>query len=170
MTLDQKLQKKQYDEIWLEYCSFLNLNIDEYMEIQKRLMLEQIKLYSQCQLGKKIMGDKVPQTIDEYRHIVPLTTYDDYAEILLQRNSNALPANPLIWVETTWEGGKNPVKIAPYTEGMINGHKGNFLATMILATSNTRGKFSLRGGENFLYGMAPLPYLTGIVPHVLQGN
>lgn len=170
MTLDQKLKNKEYDQIWQEYCGFLDLSMNEFMQIQNRLMLEQIELYSNCELGKRIMKGKKPTTVDEYRHMVPLTLYEDYADILLPKVESALPAKPLLWIETTWEGGKNPVKVAPYTESMIRCYKNNLVACMILSTSGQKGHFSLRGGENFLYGMAPLPYITGIVPHVISGE
>lgn len=170
MTLDQKLQKKQYDQIWQEYCGFLDLSISQYMEIQNRLMLEQLELYSNCELGRRIMKGKKPTSVDAYRQVVPLTQYEDYADILLPKIESALPSKPVLWIETTWESGKKPVKVAPYTESMIKCHKSSFLTCMILATSSKKGHFTLRGGENFLYGMAPLPYLTGIVPHVISGE
>lgn len=170
MTLDQKLQKYQYQQIWNEYCGFLDFTMAECMEMQKRLMLEQIDLYAQSELGRKIMRGQKPCTIDEYRQMVPLTTYEDYAHILLQRTEAALPSKPLLWIETTWEGSVNPIKIAPYTESMVRCHKNSFVTCMILATSRKKGQFSLRGGENFLYGMAPLPYLTGLAPLMLEGE
>ena len=40
--------------------------------------------------------------------MVPLTTYDDYADILLAKQPDMLPGNPVIWIQTTWEGGKAP--------------------------------------------------------------
>ncbi len=170
MNLDQKLRRKQYDEIWQEYCGFLDLSLPQYMEIQNRLMLEQIELYSNCELGRRIMKGKNPTTVDEFRQVVPLTTYEDYADLLLPRVEESLPAKPLLWIETTWEGAKNPIKVAPYTDSMVNCYKNSLMACMILATSDHKGKFTLRGGENFLYGMAPLPYITGIVPHVVAGE
>ncbi len=170
MTLDERLRKKDYDGIWETYCSFLDLTLEEYMNIQKSLMMEQLQLYARCELGKRLLGDRAPASVQAFRETVKLTSYDDYADILLQKKEEALPEKPAIWIQTTWEGGKNPVKVAPYTAGMINGHRGNFLATLILATSTARGEFSLRGKERFLYGMAPLPYLTGIIPPVLEGE
>jgi len=167
MTLDQKLKNKQYDQIWQEYCGFLDFSIAECMEMQNRLMLEQMEIYSKCELGRHIMNGKKPATVDEYRKMVPLTTYEDYAHILLSKRESALPSKPLLWIETTWEGAKRPIKLAPYSDSMIRCYKSNVIACLILATSNKKGQFSLRGGENFLYGMAPLPYLTGIVPHVI---
>lgn len=168
MILDQKLQKKQYSQIWQEFCGFLDFSIEDCMAMQNRLMQEQIELYCQCELGRKIMRGKKPRTVDEFRQVVPLTRYEDYAPILLSRIESALPAKPLLWIETTWEGAINPIKLAPYTESMVRCHKNNFITSMILATSDKRGQFSLTGGENFLYGMAPLPYITGLAPLVLK--
>ncbi len=170
MNLDKKLKKKQYEAIWQEYCGYLDLSMKEYMEIQKRLMMEQIELYSNCELGRRIMKEKRPSSIEEFRKTVPLTRYEDYADLLLQKVESALPSKPLLWIQTTWEGGggSNPIKLAPYTESMINCHKGTFITCMILATSKKRGEFSMRTNEKFLYGMAPLPFLTGIIPHMIS--
>lgn len=170
MNLEQKLRNKQYDQIWQEYCGFLDLLLPEFMEIQNRLLLEQLELYAECELGRRIMKGKKPTSVDEYRRVVPLTTYDDYADILLPKVDSALPSKPVLWIETTWEGGKKQVKVAPYTEAMIESHKNSTIACMILATSNKKGHFTLRGRENFLYGMAPLPYLTGLVPHLISSE
>lgn len=170
MNLDQKFKDKQYEQIWQQYCGFLDLSKSQYMGIQNRLMMEQIELYSNCELGRRIMKGKRPKNIDEFRKVVPLTTYDDYADLLLPKVESALPEKPLLWIETTWEGSKNPIKVAPYTEKMVEGYKNSVLAIIILATSSQRGQFKLRGGENFLYGMATLPYLTGMVPHLLSSE
>ncbi len=167
MNLDKKLKLKQYDEIWQEYCGFLDLSIDEFMKIQHRLMLEQIELYSKCELGRRIMGDEKPLSVEAFRKNVPLTRYEDYADLLLQKSEEVLPSKPLLWIKTTWEGGDLPEKWAPYTESMIECHKGTFITCMILSTSKKRGEFNMRSREKFLYGMAPLPYLTGIVPHMI---
>ena len=54
MSLSEQLQKQQYQEIWNQYCGFLDLNMEEYMNIQKRLMEEQISLWSNSTIGKKM--------------------------------------------------------------------------------------------------------------------
>lgn len=167
VNLEERFRKKQYDHIWQEYCGFLDLTMPLFMDIQNRLMLEQLELYSNCELGAHIMKGKKPSSVAEFRKVVPLTTYEDYAGLLLPKNDSALPAKPLVWIETTWEGALNPVKVAPYTEGMVKNYANAIMAALILITSSARGEFSLRGGENFLYGMAPLPYLTGLIPRVL---
>lgn len=168
MRFEEKLKKLQPGIIWQEYCGFLDLDIGEYMKIQNRLMLEQISLWSKSGLGRHILNGKKPRTIQEFRKQVPLTTYGDYADILLQKQEDMLPDRPVIWIQTTWEGGKNPVKVAPYTRGMLDTYKNNILACLILCSSTEKGKFNVKATDNFLYGLAPLPYATGLFPLALN--
>ena len=63
MSLSEQLQKQQYQEIWNQYCGFLDLNMEEYMNIQKRLMEEQISLWSNSTIGKTILKGKTPGNI-----------------------------------------------------------------------------------------------------------
>ena len=85
MNLEEKLKKQQYKEIWQQYCGFLDLSMDGYMKIQRRLMEEQIRLWSNCGLGQSILKGKYPKNLDEFRKMVPLTTYEDYADVLLTK-------------------------------------------------------------------------------------
>lgn len=168
VRFEDKLKSLQPDAIWQEYCGFLDLDIDGYMQIQNRLMLEQISIWSNSSLGKYLLDGKVPRTIDEFRKAMPLTTYGDYSDILLQKQEDMLPDKPIIWIQTTWEGGKNPIKVAPYTKSMLDTYKNNVLACMILSTSTEKGKFNVKSTDTFLYGLAPLPYATGLYPLALS--
>ncbi|MDF2942615.1 MAG: auxin-responsive protein-like protein [Herbinix sp.] len=168
MKFEEKLKKKQHDMIWQEYCGFLDLDIDSYMNIQYRLMSEQISLWSECELGKKILKGKKPKTVEEFRHMVPLTTYENYADVLLQKKGEMLPDLPIIWIQTTWEGGKHPIKVAPYTKSMMDTYRNNTIACLMLATSPKKGSFNVRATDKMLYGLAPLPYATGLLPLVLN--
>ncbi|MGI5891945.1 MAG: auxin-responsive protein [Bacillota bacterium] len=168
MKLEKRLQKQQYDELWQEYCGFLDLNIDEYMNIQNRLMLEQIELWSQCGLGKKLLRGQRPKTVDEFRKMLPLTSYADYADVLLSKQTEMLPAEPVVWIQTTWEGGNHPIKLAPYTKCMLDVYQKNVVSALILATSTERGKFTAKPNDKTLFGLAPLPYATGLFPLLLN--
>ena len=75
MNLKEKLQEEKYAEIWSEYCGFLDLDMGQYMQIQRRLMEEQIQLWSNSPLGQSILKGKLPQPIDEFSKTVPLLTY-----------------------------------------------------------------------------------------------
>ena len=167
MNLKEKLKKHQYKEIWQQYCGFLDLTMDGYMKIQKRLMEEQIQLWSDSGLGQSILNGKHPKTLEEFRQMVPLTDYDDYADILLAKQPDMLPGTPIIWIQTTWEGGKHPIKVAPYTRSMLDTYRNNVVACLILSTSTEKGKFDVASSDKFLYGLAPLPYATGLFPLAL---
>ena len=164
MTFEEKLVNQEYDRIWQEYCGFLDLDMDSYMKIQKRLLAEQMRLWCSSPIGKKILRGRNPGTVEEFRSMVPLTTYDDYADVLLLKKEDMLPDKPIIWIQTTWEGGKHPIKVAPYTRGMLETFKNNIITCLMMATSKGRGSFDIDIGDTFLYGLAPLPYITGLIP------
>jgi len=168
VRFEEKLKNLNPDAIWQEYCGFLDLDIEGYMQIQNRLMLEQISLWSNSGLGQHLLKGKCPETIEDFRKQMPLTTYWDYADILLQKQEDMLPEKPVIWIQTTWEGGKNPIKVAPYPKSMLDTYKNNMLACMLFGTSSERGKFNVKGTDTFLYGLAPLPYATGLLPVLLN--
>ncbi len=161
-------KKQQYREIWEEYCSFLDLSIEEYMEIQKRLLEEQISVWSASGLGQMFLKGRQPQTIEDFRRTVPLTTYGDYADILLAKKTDMLPGEPVIWLQTTWEGGKHPVKVAPYTRSMLDVFRSNLMAITTLSSSNETKKARLKNGDKVLFGLAPLPFVTGLFPVVFE--
>ena len=76
MTFEEKLKNQEYERIWQEYCGFLELDIDSYMGIQNRLLEEQMHMWCNSPLGQKILKGRMPRTIDEFRKMVPLTTYE----------------------------------------------------------------------------------------------
>jgi hypothetical protein len=168
MRFEEKLKNQNTKDIWEEYCGFLDLDIESYMKIQNRLMLEQISVWSECELGKKMLKGKHPKTIEEFRRMIPLTTYGDYADILLQKKGDMLPDDPIVWLQTTWEGGKHPIKVAPYTKSMLDTYRNNVVTCLILSTSQERGSFNVRATDKILYGLAPLPYATGLFPLLLN--
>ena len=164
MRFQEKLHKYSKEEIWEEYCGFLTLSKEGFMDIQKRLLMEQIELWSSCGLGQSILKGKHPRTIEEFREMVPLTTYEDYAPTLLSKQTGDLPGEPVLWVQTTWEGGVHPIKVAPYTKGMLDTFKHNVMSCLILATSRKKGDFDISVTDHMLYALAPLPYVTGLLP------
>ena len=170
MRLQEKLHEYTKEEIWEEYCGFLTLSMDEFMSIQNRLLQEQMELWTSSTLGQSILKGKKPRTIDEFRTMVPLTTYEDYAPILLSRQTEALPSEPVTWVHTTWEGGIHPLKVAPYTKGMLDTFQHNVISCMILSTSRKKGDFSISVDDHMLYALAPLPYVTGLLPLLLANE
>ena len=74
MNLEKKLKTLTSNEIWQEYCGFLDLTMDEYMNIQYRLLDEQIDLLSKCGLGQRFLKGQLPKNADEFRQMERLET------------------------------------------------------------------------------------------------
>jgi len=159
-TATELLRQGKKKEVWQKYCGFIDLSLDEVMKIQEKLLMEQMKLLAKCELGKKILGDKVPQSVEEFRKNVPLTTYDDYAPYLSKKREDVLPEKPYVWCHTTGKTGQH--KWIPYTKRMYKVLAKIFLVGLILATSKKKGDFLLKEGDSILYGVAPPPYLSGV--------
>lgn len=168
MRFQEKLRQYSKGELWQEYCGFLDLSMEEYMTMQKRLLMEELEIWSSCELGKRILKGKTPHTLEEFRQLVPLTTYEDYADVLLKKQTESLPAEAVLWIQTTWEGGMHPMKVAPYTRSMLDTYKRNMLACFMLATGKGRGDFDISVTDHMLYALAPLPYATGLMPLLVQ--
>lgn len=168
MKFQDKLKKTPREEVWREYCGFLDLSISEYMYIQNRLMEEQLRLWRESGLGRAMLGSKCPKNFSELRSALPLTTYENYAEVLLSRQADMLPGEPIVWIQTTWEGGLRPIKLAPYTRAMLDAYKHNVLTVTMLASGRKKGEFTVAKGDRVLYGGAPLPYVTGLIPSLIN--
>lgn len=168
MRFEEKLKKNSREQIWQEYCGFLDMSLVDYMYVQRNLMREQMQLWMASPLGKKILNSRTPGTLEELRDQMPLTTYADYADDLLAKRSDMLCAEPAIWIQTTWEGGLRPIKLAPYTRSMLDTYRHNLLATMMMASARRKGDFSVKKGDRILYGGAPLPYATGLMPSLFD--
>ena len=102
MTTEAELLKRgQKDEVWKRYCGFLDLSLTEFMDVQRRLLMEQIKLLSECELGRKLLGDEEPSSPEEFRQAVPLTTFADYVPYLADKREDGLPSKPVFWARTS---------------------------------------------------------------------
>ncbi|XMB65966.1 GH3 auxin-responsive promoter family protein [Mycoplasmatota bacterium zrk1] len=168
MKFEQQLATRSKREIWDSFCGFLEYSMDEYMQVQTRLMEEQIDYWSKSEIGQTILKGQFPKSIDEFRNMVPLTTYEDYADSLLPKQSSSLPMHPVVWIETTWEGGRHPVKVAPYSRSMLDTYRKNMIGCLILSSSKQKGEFDVTVDDKLLYGLAPLPYATGLFPLLLK--
>jgi len=82
-TVGELLKQGRYEELWGRCCGFIDLSLEDFMKIQRRLLSEQLELLKRCELGRYIMNGADPYNVEEFREQVPLTTYDDYAPYLL---------------------------------------------------------------------------------------
>ena len=129
-----------------------------------------LELLSGSILGKKLLQGSLPRTVEEFRNSVPLTTYGDYHPYFAEKNEEVLPVKPSYWVCTSGQKEAYEYKWAPYPYELAHTHSKNFLASVIFSVCSKRGEFSLSENLKFLYAMAPPPYLTGMVPYVVEGQ
>ena len=104
--LSQLIKQGRKEEIWTKYCGFLEISIEEFMEIQERLLIEQLDLLGKSMMGRLLMGDVIPKSIDEFREVVPLTTYKDYLGYLDIQREDVLPRKPKVWTHTSGRSGE----------------------------------------------------------------
>ena len=159
-TTRELLRQGRTAEVWQKYCGFLDLSLEEFMGVQQRLLMEQIDLLARCELGRKIMRNTVPSSVDEFREMVPLTTYQDYAPHLDEKREDALPVKPFMWAHTGGTSGH--WKWAPLVPKIYELYTDYSFAMMLLASSQGRGHFTIANNDAFLYAGAPPPYISGI--------
>ena len=92
---DKYFQSLGEEELWQRYCSFLELSVEQFMETQEHLLKEQIELVAESSLARKIMGNNKPSSIEEFRRLVPLTTFEDYEAPLNKHQEDVLAVKPL---------------------------------------------------------------------------
>ena len=155
------LRAGRSEELWLKSCGFIDLSIEQFMTIQRRLLLEQLELLKRCDLGAAVMRGAKPGSVDEFREQVPLTTYADYEPYLPERMEDALPVRPLLWQRTSGRSSGHSFKWVPVTERVYWELGDVFLALLLFASCKGRGDVVLEEGDKFLYGLAPPPYASG---------
>jgi hypothetical protein len=165
-NLAELFKSGKHEELWQRCCGFIDLSIDEFMTIQNQLLLEQLELLKKCELGKNIMGGLSPRNVNEFRELVPLTTYDDYAPFLLKRNMKGLPKKPILWQYTSGKSGEYAYRWVPVTAHQLDEIEPLIFALLLFATCKRRGEVAFNVSDKVFYGMAPPPYATGTMTRV----
>lgn len=163
------LRQGRNEELWQMCCGFISLTLEQFMAIQKRLLLEQIELLNRSVLGNKIMRGAKPQTVEEFREQVPLTTYDDYCPELLEKREDILPAEPAFWVHTSGKSGEYPCKWVPMTSAYSHEMSTVMYGIGILSSCKGWGDVSpLTERPKIVYTVAPRPYVSGAMASMLE--
>ncbi len=159
------LREGRDQEFWTKYCGFVDLNIEQFMTIQRRLLMEQINLLTSCKLGNQVMRGARPRSVEEFRIQVPITTYADYAPYLQEQIEDGLPEKPKLWQRTSGRSSEYSYKWVPVTNRVYRELGDAFMALLVFASCTERGEVTLELGDNFLYGLAPPPYASGCWAH-----
>jgi len=160
-TLDELFRQGNHEEFWQRCCGFIDLSLADFMNIQARLLKEQIALLKRCELGRSILRGANPETVAEFREQVPLTTYDNYAPYLLRRRMDVLPKKPILWQYTTGKYGEYAHRWAPVTARQLEEIEPLILALVFFSACSRRKEIVFNPHDKVFYGMAPPPYATG---------
>ncbi len=154
------VREGRYDEVWRQYCGFLDLSLDGFMKVQRRLLLEQLDLVNRSPWGKAFLKGHAPANVEEFRRKVPLSTFEEYVELLSEKCEDILPRKPVVWAHTSGRSGS--YKWVPYTPQMYAWAGARIMSVVILSMARSRGDVRLRGKDVFLYNTPPRPYTSGI--------
>jgi hypothetical protein len=169
-TYKELLQQGRQDLIWEKYCGYLDLTMKEFMEIQNRLLMEQVVFLRESKLGKHFLGDHKIESMDDFRKIVPLTTYDDYVPFLMEKDEKNLPREKYMWARTSGKSGKYPCKWIPYSQRIYDKMAEVVISAMIQASCSEKGDVQLESGDVVLLATAPRPYTSGYISYTTYEN
>ena len=169
-NLAELFRQGRHEELWQRCCGFIDLSLGEFMGIQRQLLLEQLDLLKKCDLGQEVMRGLSPRSIDEFRELVPLTTYEDYAPFLLKRKPNGLPRRPTLWQYTSGKSGEYTYRWVPVTARQLDEIEPLIFALLLFATCKRKGEVAFSEMDKVLYGMAPPPYATGTMARVFPNE
>lgn len=168
MNSRKLLEEGRRDELWMKHCGFFTLTPDDFMEVQKRLLLEQINILGDSQIGKQLFGNKIPTSVEEFRQNVPLTTYADYEEHFDHQIEDVLPEKPFKWVRTSGRTSSKGPKWIPYTKTMYDRLGDLTVGAMLMASASYSGDVKLERNDKFLLATAPPPYVSAFVSRSAQ--
>ena len=145
---------------WEKYCGHLNFTVREFMDVQERLLQEQVHLIGETAVGRKMFKGRMPRNVAEFRDFVPLTTYGDYVPFLENRDDAVLDGSRHTWAHTT--GAQAGYKYVPYTVRGIERLLDMLMSAFILASAHRRGDVNVRPGDTVLYNTPERPYVSGL--------
>lgn len=164
------IEEGRKDELWKKHCGFLSLSRNEFREIQTRLLLEQLKLVVPSKIGKKFWCGSAPETLDEFIEMTPLTTYANYAEMLMDKDEEGLPVKPYVWARTSGRTTDLGPKWVPYSKIMYDHLSDPVIGAMLMSSCSEPGDVKLERNDKFLMATAPPPYASGYISRSTKEN
>ena len=153
--------QSENNTVWQKHCGFFDLTTEQFMAVQENLLVQQLGRIAESPLAKKLIGGHAPRNIEEFRRLVPLSTYQYYAPEFESGDENTLPEKPFTWAHTS--AGSATFKRVPYTREFYYHALDALMTAFILACSHKRGQSDLIEGDKVLFNVAPHPYLSGIL-------
>lgn len=163
------LRQGREPDIWHMCCGFVDLGLEEFMAIQRRLLLEQLDVLARSKLGNRLLHGRKPRSVEEFCQSVPFTTYRDYCPELPQKDVSVLPEKPVLWQHTSGRTGEYGTKWVPLTSRYCYHLARVLLGLAILSGSHQRNMITrLEERPKMVYAVAPRPYTSGTLVYILN--
>ena len=162
------LRQGKKEELWQMCCGFIDLSMEQFMAIQQRLLLEQLELLKKCELGRHVMCGAEPSSMKEFREQIPLTTYADYAPFLQEKREDVLPEKPIFWMRCIGKAGEYRFKWVPISEKVYQEAGKLIFAAAVFSSCKKRGDIAIKEQDKFLHALAPPPFATGMMAHMIN--
>jgi hypothetical protein len=162
-TLLEMYRRGDWEGIWTRYCGHLELGMEEFLDTQRRLLSDQLQAWQRSLLARKVFGGVIPTTVEEFRQRTPITTYEDYADVLLNKREEELAEKAFVWVHTSGRGGQYEFKWFPFTRGMYDAMSDYSVGCFILAPCRKRGEIRIKERDRLMFTLAPVPFVSGLV-------
>jgi len=160
-------QERGARALWERSLGFLDMDVEQTMELQHRLLNEQLALLNESVLGRLLFGEARPANYAQLREAIGLTSYEDYASTLGERREEVLPAKTHAWIRTSGRTGGQP-RWVPLSESMYEAMLWPYIGLMIMAGANGHGDVHIRPNDRVLNMLAPRPYASGTMFRVVE--
>ncbi len=137
------------ETIWRKYCGFLDLTKEEFSEIQRELLLDELLLVHKSPLGQRLLQGSLPKNIGDFRQACRLTTYQDYRPFLENHQEFGLAEPAYRWDDSDGLGREK--RCVPYTKQAFETAVDNSLAALILSSANRKPEVSLRPQDRLFW-------------------
>lgn len=147
------------ETIWRKYCGFLDLTKEEFYEIQRELLQDELLLVHRSPLGQELLQGSLPKNIGEFRQACRLTTYRDYRPLLENHQESSLAEPAYRWDDSGASGREN--RCVPYTKRGYETAVDNTLAAFILSSASRKEEVNLRPQDRMFWDPSDQSSLLG---------
>ncbi len=137
------------ETIWGKYCGFLDLTKEEFHEIQRELLQDELLLVHRSPLGQSLLQGSLPKNIGDFRRACRLTTYRDYRPFLENHQDSSLSEPAHRWADSDASGRES--RCVPYTKRGYETALDNSLAAFILSSATRKQEVNLRPQDRMFW-------------------
>ena len=148
--------------LWERTLGFLDYDLEQAMDVQRAGMEATLAWLPTVPLGRQLLGDRPPRTIEEFRERVPITGYDPYESTLGQKDDTSIGGAPVSWIRTSGRTRANPKQI-PLPQARFDEMNWVTTGIFMLSAARERGDVRLKPGARILNMTAPAPYGSGTI-------